>query len=352
MSHRDGGARLFYPPFLVMRAGRMPDGKPTVGADLSAFQILVEEMIVGWYTHRILLRSRSLEGANLQALPMSSRRRVDLVDPGERVVELTMQLLSPVRNELGVEARAIEVYAVPSGMPQSLRDGVARIHRFVHGYLSAAQFKAHLDLDIPATVRDLQQVRSELTNAAGRAVLAELEGILAAYQTVQLDGIQVRDDLAGNVRGQLVELLQTEEHADLAYQGLILAESGKIEAVASAMGRRVRSLLANSRWQAVIEYASRVMSVYTGVPTLRVSEWLAALPQPSSFLPVVVSLSDARSRAFSRWCAMSPQMLPAVPLGVEHSNVMWSRHGKLFEGEPVDAGEAARAIFQISSDLS
>jgi hypothetical protein len=297
------------------------DEEVVVFPDFSTFAYMREEYIT-LATARIVIPASSPEAKRFADLPLLLQKRVTVIDDApER--QAVSRLLYPVRAELGVqETDDGKQLHFPKGMPHETRHRITVVHRFL--FRLAAGFNHGVQVGIsPEDTRNvLRNLRGSLHNENARAILAQMEGILASYGKVTFESPHPNVTAPPELIALFDRLLNDPDYLQLSDAVSDLALPQKRRAALSRVRDCGRKLVTNGLVTKGWNYGGKVVKAWTGVPVPE-ADALLSLVSGQNF-PVLVDLRPARKRAIEAWLKSARTSQPISASGDDYEGFSWT----------------------------
>ena len=338
---------ILYDSLPMMRLGVCSeDEQVVVVPDFSTFAYMLEEYIT-LAAARIVIPASSPEAKRLADLPLLLQKRVTMIDDApER--EAVSRLLYPVRAELGVqETDDGKQLRFPKGMPHEAEHRITVVHRFL--FRLAAGFNHGVQVGIsPEDTRNvLRNLRGELHNENARAILAQMEGILAAYGKVTFESPHPNVTAPRELIALFDRLLNDPDYLQLSGAVSDLALPQKRRAALSRVRDCGRKLVTNGLVTKGWNYAGNVVKAWTGVPVPE-ADALLSLVSGQNF-PILVDLRPARKRAIEAWLKSARTSQPISASGDDYEGLAWTLPASPPDGW--DGGEISMMSLGTVSEL-
>ena len=159
------------------------NGNVVVASDFSVFAYMLEEYISLSIT-RIAVRKSAPEVSQLSKMPPMLRKHVYIIDD-DNAIESINRLLHPIWLEIGVaQSNDENDLLFPEGMTKRMQSVVLNLRgilvRLALGFNTGTQ----ISINPAPFIRQIGWLRQQLSNLDARAVLANIEGILNAYEDI------------------------------------------------------------------------------------------------------------------------------------------------------------------------
>jgi hypothetical protein len=312
---------ILYDSLPMMRLGARDDTEEVVIApDFSISAYMLEEYIT-LAAAKIAIPSSAPESKRLADLPALLRKRVRVIDDAaER--EAISRLLHPVRVELGVkELKDGKQLRFPKTMPRDAQHTVRLIHKTL--FQLAIGFNHGLQVSIsPSTVQlAIRTIRKDLHDNDGRAILAQVEGLLAVYEDVTFES--PRPPAAGppELVSLFDRLLNDPNYLELSEAVSEIGTPQKRSAALSRVREWGRKLVTNVVFAKGWNYTGKVVKAWTGAPVPEADTLLTIISGKQ--FPLLVDLRDARKRAVRSWQGALNTRPPLSASGDEYDGVSW-----------------------------
>jgi hypothetical protein len=338
---------ILYDSLPMMRLGvRNEDEQVVVAPDFSTFAYMLEEYIT-LATVRIVIPASSPEAKRLADLPLLLQKRVTLIDDApER--EAVSRLLYPVRAELGVqETDDGKQLRCPKGMPPEAKYRITVVHRFLFRLAAGFNHGVQVSISPEDTQNVLRNLRGELHNENARAILAQIEGILASYGKVTFESPHPNVTAPPELIALFDRLLNDPDYLQLSDAVSDLALPQKRRAALSRVRDCGRKLVTNGLVAKGWNYAGNVVKAWTGVPVPE-ADTLLSLISGQNF-PVLVDLRPARKRAIEAWLESGRTSQPISASGDGYEGLSWILPASPPDGW--DGGEISMMSFGKVSEL-
>jgi hypothetical protein len=165
-------------------------------------------------------------------------------------------------------------------------------------FIDAINARAQCEIDLVSTLKHVDRIKIESKSPEVLAELAVLRAVFGNYSEVSHAAIESKTNSSAAIAEIFDELILQVEYASLSAElykfGLVRDVSNLTPRVKRLVGAILRSRLGKQ----FLDYGSRIINVYTGVP-VPTSEFAAALMRDSYF-PPIVNLSKATAAAGSQ----------------------------------------------------
>jgi hypothetical protein len=318
------GTPILYEPLPVQRVGVLRDEqKIVIASDFSPFAFMIEEFVALGVTE-IAMPGSAPEAMLLDKMPPLLRRRVRLVDDSAEI-EAAQRVLAPVCEELGVEySKHGNGLEFPQQMSPHKQDALLNIHGSLVRMAIGFNQKALVALDPAESLWALQNIRVDLRGSGGRAVIAQLEGVLRTYEPLRVAGLRVPNtSSASDLVSIFDRLVNDEEYVQLSNAASKLAIPSSRRSALARIREKIRTILSHGRFAGVWDVTSKLISVWSGAP-MPEADRLATIIVPRQF-PVFVDTKPARAAAIQSWLRTQEALLPCDRSGdpLRLGNVHW-----------------------------
>jgi hypothetical protein len=343
----------------MMRLGVEDETEEVVIApDFSISAYMLEEYIT-LAAASIAIPSSAPESKRLEDLPPLFRKRVKIIDDAVEK-EAASRLLYPVRVELGVkELSDSEQLRFPKPMPPETRHTVRLIHRTL--YQLAAGFNHDLQVSIfPAAVQSaIRSLRKGLHENNSRAILAQIEGLLAVYGNVTFESPRPPEAAPLELVSLFDRLLNDPNYLTLSEAVSEIRSPQTRNAALSKVREWGRKLVTNAVFAKGWNYTGKVVKAWTGAPVPEADTLLTIISGKK--FPLIVDLRDARKRAVSSWQSTLNTRPPLSASGDVYNGVSWIMPGappKDWDGGDISvytlgtAGELKTALERVAQQIN
>ncbi|WP_146195183.1 hypothetical protein [Pararhodobacter marinus] len=235
----------------------------------------------------------------LEKLPPSSRRYVNIINADTRTQRISDEIFEPVLEEFGLRLPHSSAYVslrkVSSKEERTAREAAMRAHGMMPRFLEALFHKAHFHFDIKGFVSCLEIVRLQSRDADTRIKLAGLQAVLSTYKPFEMSAALVLPEASKAHADRLMEIVLSSEYKALSAEHSALGGLTNISHVVSQIDLRVRKLLNRSGTKGLLRYTSKAASAASGVP-VPTTDFAESLIK-DAFLPPTLDMSDIISRA-------------------------------------------------------
>jgi hypothetical protein len=317
---------ILYDSLPMMRLGVEDETEEVIIApDFSISAYMLEEYIT-LAVASIAIPSSFPESKRLEDLPPLLRKRVEVIDDSVEK-EAVSRLLHPVRVELGVkELRDREQLRFPRTMAPETQHTVRLIHRTL--YQLAAGFNHDLQVSIlPAAVQSaIRSLRKGLHDNNSRAILAQIEGLLAVYGDVTFEAPRPPEATPPPELISLFDrLLNDSNYLTLSEAVSEIRSPQTRNAALSRVREWGRKLITNAVFSKGWNYTGKVVKAWTGAP-IPEADTLFTVISGKQF-PIIVDLRDARKRAVTSWQSTLNTRPPLSASGDEYNGISWIMPG-------------------------
>lgn len=331
----------------MMRLGvRTEDEEVVVAPDFSTLAYMLEEYIT-LATSGIVIPSSFPESRRLADLPLLLKKRVRVIDDApER--EAVSRLLHPLRTEFGVEEKDEgNQLQFPKAMSDALKHRIKVVHRDLRRLATGFNHNLQIGISPESTRNILEHLRRDVRDVNARAILAQIEGILAAYGEVRFESPQPNVTAPPELIALFDRLLNDPNYLQLSDAVSALVFPQKRRAALAKVREYGRKLIENGVIAKGWNYAGKVVKAWTGVPVPE-ADTLLTLISGKSF-PMLVDLRRARKRAIEAWLASAKTSQPISASGDTYDGLSWI----LPAGPPSDwdGGEISMLSFGTVSEL-
>lgn len=312
---------ILYESLPMVRLGiRDEDQGVIVAPDFSTFAFMLEEYIAR-AASRIVICESSAEAKMLADLPVLLRKRVTLIKDDPEM-EAANRLLRPVRAELSVAISGHETtLKFPKGMPIALKRNVATAHRVLVGLALGFNHGIQIGMSLNEARVAVRTLRSDLRNIDARAVLAQIEGILAAYEDVTFESPRPDVPSAPELVALFDRIVNDPDYLQLSSAVYDLAVPSDRHEALSRIRTFGHRLLTNRALTKGWNYVGNVLTAWTGVPVPEAETLLSFVSGKD--LPAFVDLREARKRAVGAWLKSAKDTIPISNTGNIYEGISW-----------------------------
>jgi hypothetical protein len=300
------GTTILFDPLPVGRIGVYRDSQEVVVAsDFSTLAWMIEEFVsLGVCT--ILVGKSAPESRLVTKMPPLLRRRITLASD-EQELRARALIMEPIHEELGCRVVRGNL-KFDRKIENNLKAAVIRVHRDLYALAVGLNHSVQVNVRPAGTVTALQHLRSALRDPRGRSVVAQLSGVIAAYVPLTFDGPQITATAPTELVSIFDRLVNEESYSGFSNSiGSLTQSSGRRAALARTR-TFLRQIVKSPPAQVILDVVSKIVKVGGA----------NAIPQASSLfsmfqvraLPMLVDLSEARSRALKRWLATAGAVPP------------------------------------------
>lgn len=317
---------ILYDSLPMMRLGARNDTEEVVIApDFSISAYMLEEYIT-LAAAGIAIPSSVPESNRLADFPPLLRKRVRVIDDSvER--EAVSRLLYPVRAELGLkESKDGKGLRFPKEMPRDAQYNVRLVHKTLFQF--AVGFNHGIQVGIyPSTVQSaIRSLRKSLHDNNGRAILAQIEGLLSVYQDVPFESPRPPAASPPELVSLFDRLLNDPNYLRMSEAVSEIGEPQNRKAALSKVREWGRKLISNAVFAKGWDYTGKAVKAWTGAP-LPEADTLLTIVTGKQF-PLLVDLREARKRAVLTWQDKIKTSPPLSSSGDEYEGVSWIVSGR------------------------
>jgi hypothetical protein len=289
-----------------MREALTVDGRKSLVKDGSGLPYLVEEF-VALSAVEVLIPDLSIAAEFVDGLVPPLQERVKVVD-AEYASTATAALCAPLAEELGLELEHGGLTIKGHESSREAHTAFATFYFHLPMFLLGVKHELQIDVDIDGFKRSVQILRTSSRSSRTRATLAAFEGILATYRRLEVPGLVASSTAPDHLVNLFQRLVEDETYRRLSETAHSLGTRRRASRSLQLMRRMVEDIATRKLFQQMFRVGTRAIETATTVP-LPDSGIIVDLMH-SRYLPVVVSLHEARLRASQLWREQAPPLIP------------------------------------------
>ena len=310
---------ILYDPVPIGRLGvRKKDEEVVIANDYSCFAQMIEEYI-SYGVVKIAFPLSAPELKTLEQMPLLLKNRIEIIDDtSER--ETLHRVLFNLRKEFEVKIDEDNDYLkFAKGTEKSIVDSIERIHTDFKKIALGFNHNVQIDVNAESFSRAIRHLRSCVTNAETRVLLAEIEAILNQYENVEFKGIAPpKEDTPKELMNLFDRLINDKNYLEYSDSIQKLSIPSDRNEVLLKLRELTRTLKSKNYIAEGWDYVSKLLKVWTGIPFPE-SKTLAAMFKNRQ-LPALVNMDTARQHAIELWRTTGPTNTPLRRDGLPISN--------------------------------
>jgi hypothetical protein len=263
--------------------------------DKSALPYLIEELI-SCSIREIVIPRDTVAAGYATTLPDAYKAWIRIVHD-DRAFNLSEQVLRLLKQDVcsnpdKYERPEYHDYITPSMEKAVEQLAYYDIPRLMMGFV----YQTAIPLDPTEMRKRCALLRPVLRNPEIRVIFASLEGILATYSNVTLDGIHCTSRDNGRLAERLECLLKSDDYREMSGKAYLVGVPNRLPEALAALRFLMKSLIANDHIRRWFSVGTKVIAAATHLP-LADSEFADALLD-KKYLPPVVALDEPWNRAY------------------------------------------------------
>jgi hypothetical protein len=241
----------------------------------------------------------------LLALNPFLQNRIKVVDTNGRVGEQARAILAPVVHGLGGQLIPTEpgtpgALSIPLTVEPEHSQAVGWLFPRLYDFLLGLRYGLHVDIDLEGFKGRLHLLRSVVTDSSASMTLATLHGLLSTYRAVELPGIALTSHATSEQIAFYKAFIEDSSYQELSKSAGAIGSIGlDMRHMVEMMARTARSIVQKPFFAPVSNLVTKLVSASTSTPVP--DSELARSLLSRSYLPPIVSLSEAISDAHQRW---------------------------------------------------
>lgn len=317
-------SEILYEPIPIGRIGIKKETEEVVAAkDFSCFALMLEEYI-SYGTVNIVMPSSFPEIKILDQMPKLLQDRIRIIDDSKEI-ESVDRVLYNVRKEFGANFKDDSRYLTfPKGTDTKIIESIDLVHSLVQKLSIGFNYGIQVDLSTVKSIEALRLIRKKAQNANSRLVLAQLEGLLNQYTTVQFDAIALpKEGTPYQLITTLDKLINDKTYLDYSNSLTLLAIPDKREQALVKIREVTRTIKSKDYFSISWDFLAKVVTAWTGAP-IPESKEISIIIQGKA-LPTLVNMDIARKNAVEIWknsqLTQSPLRRDGLPITSE--DIQW-----------------------------
>jgi len=317
-------SEILYEPIPIERIGIKKETEEVVATkDFSCFALMLEEYI-SYGTVNIVIPSSFPEIKILDLMPKLLQDRIRIIDDSKEI-ESVDRVLYNVRKEFGAIFKDDSRYLIfPKGTDTKIIESIDLVHSLVQKLSIGFNYGIQVDLSTVKSIEALRLIRKKAQNANSRLVLAQLEGLLNQYTTVQFDAIALpKEGTPYQLITTLDKLINDKTYLDYSNSLTYLAIPGKREKALVKIREVTRTIKSKDYFSISWDFLAKVVTAWTGAP-IPESKEISIIIQGKA-LPTLVNMDIARKNAVEIWknsqLTQSPLRRDGLPITSE--DIQW-----------------------------
>lgn len=317
-------SKILYEPLPIGRVGVRKDTQEVVIAkDFSAFAQMIEEYI-SFGAVNIVIPSSSPEVEVLEQMPKLLKDRISIIEDSEEI-EIVNRILFEIRNEFDAKLNSDSTFIkLPKNTPRELIHSLDQIHSDVKNLSLGFNHGIQIGFHIESSINAIRYLRGKVYNRTSRVVLAQLEGLLQQYESVEFQAVTPpKEDTPFELINIFDKLINDESYLEYSNAITELTLSDRRENTLRNI-RELSQKIGSKNYVSVgWDYLTKIIKVLSGVP-LPESKAISSIIKGQK-LPQLVNLSNAKANALDIWRKTSDKSNPlrrnGQPIG--DKNVTW-----------------------------
>jgi hypothetical protein len=306
---------VLLPESVPMRPFETEDGRRGMVRDLSYLEFVVEALIAQSAVRLAVCPASSFYD-DFSFLPHALRSRIVKVDTNSEAYEKAFAVLLPVITEHGIKISGeASVFESTSEMDSRITNALCRALIDLRRLLVGITHRCQVPLDPAAMLSAIDVLRASVTTPDARGNLAAIEGILNAYEPLATPSLHVRHGIEIDRVRAFSRFASDETYRAMSYEAGLLGIPAKATLAVLGMRRKCAELLARPKVADLFEAGTQSLAVVTKDVALKPSLLGRLLSPDSDYLPPLVNLAPASTRAHTEWQAASPPL--RIPKGLQ-----------------------------------
>jgi hypothetical protein len=294
-----------------MRELSFPDGGRMYAQDASYLEFIAEDLI-GHSAARLAIDPRSHFYDSTDVLPKSLQARLVRVDQLGEAAEKAEAIVLPIFRGLGIDFQGWGSLSIEKA---SERDAVLFAHELTYNlqlFIIGLDHRVQVQLRPSRIITAAANLRGMCHASDGRASLAAIEGIFRCYSTLDVPSLAFQSNARADQVEQFARFVEDETYRAMSDEAGLLGVPAKATHALIRMKRLASDLIARPRVAATMELTTSPIQAVAGV-RLPASQLASRLLSKDYYLPPLVELTAAESRAASEWRSSgSPYISPPV----------------------------------------
>lgn len=291
---------IIYEPVPIGRLGvRKSDEVVVIANDYSCFAQIIEEYI-SYGVVKIAFPLSAPELKTIEQMPTLLKNRVEIIDDtSER--EALHRVLYNLRKEFEVKIDDNNDFLkFAKGTERNIIDSIEQIHKDFKKLALGFNHDIQIDINAEALLKTLKHLRSSVTSAETRILLAEIESILNQYEKVKFEGIAPpKEDTPKELMNLFDRLINDTNYLEYSENIQKLSIPADRNDALLQLRELTRTLKSKNYIAEGWNYVSKLLTVWTGIP---IPEFKAiATLFKNRQLPTLVNMEVARQNAIEMW---------------------------------------------------
>lgn len=317
-------SEILYEPIPIGRMGINKETKEVVAAkDFSCFALMLEEYI-SYGTVNIVMPSSFPETKVLDQMPKLLQDRIRIINDSKEI-ESVDRVLHNVRKEFEAKFKDDSRFLTfPKGTDRRIIESLDLVHSDVQKLSLGFNHGMQIDLSITKCIEALRFLRSKVQNPNSRLVLAQLEGLLNQYTTVQFEAISLpKKETPFQLITTLDKLINDKTYLDYSYSLTQLALPENRDEALVKIREVTRTIKSKDYFAKGWDFLAKVITAWTGAP-IPESKAISTIIQGKS-LPSLVNMDSARNNAIEIWknSQLNQNPLRRDGLPVSSEDIQW-----------------------------
>lgn len=297
-----------------MRRYEASDGTLGLVSDHSYLAFLIEALIAQSAVS-IAVHPLSNFYSDLDDLPVSLRSRIRKVDTRSEAYEKSYAVCSPIIDEMGIVVHGMgTAFQAPKGVDHELLPAFVLLLMGLQKFLIGVEHRCQVPIDATRMIAALRLLRDNLKGSDGRANLASIEGIFAAYEPLTTPGLHMRSGVDIDRVRAFSAFVTDETYRQMSRASGMLGVPARATLAVLQMRRCAAELLNRPNIADMYEAGAQAVGVATkGIPPKK--PLVERLLRPDAeYLPPLLDLSDVTAGARADWATAAP---PArIPMSI------------------------------------
>ena len=291
---------MLYDPIPIGRMGINKETEEVIAAkDFSCFALMLEEYI-SYGTVNIVMPNSFPETKVLDQMPNLLQDRIRIIDDSKEI-ESVIRVLHNVRKEFDAKFKEESNYLTfPKGTNRKVINSLNLIHSNIQKLSLGFNHGIQIDFSVNNTIESLRYLRTKVQNSQSRLVLAQLEGLLNQYTTVEFEAITLpKEETPYQLITTLDKLINDKTYLDYSNSLSQLALPENRDEALIKMREVTRVIRSKDYFSKGWDFLAKLIKAWTGAP-IPESKAISTIIQGKT-LPVIANMDHARKNAIEIW---------------------------------------------------
>jgi hypothetical protein len=256
---------------------------------------LLQELI-GYGVSDVVVRDHDLSFIYKEVTPTLATILKNRIRPfnNDKSRRITLDLFSHFFEEFGIEpGPSLQSFVLrhnSSDLDHTIGPGII-LTQTVRYFIDCINARAQCEIDLVRTVRFIDRLTEASRSPDMLANLAVLKAVFTNYSKISHAALECKFNTSTGIANIFEELVHDAAYTSLSAELHMFGVKQDISALMTRVKRLVKDILQSKLGKHFLDYGSRVVSVYTGVP-VPTSDLAMAFMQ-TTYFPPVIDLSKA-----------------------------------------------------------